>query len=69
MLNFDWLAGVSTDSAKWLFLSLYALIGLLVLLIPQEYIYKGLEHPRWYHNLKLWAIGVLCVIAVTYYHF
>jgi len=66
MLNFDWLRGVSLAAAKGVFLVLFVVIGLLVLMIPKAYIYQGLAHPRWYHNLKLWAWGVLLFIFVTY---
>jgi hypothetical protein len=66
MLNFDWLRGVSPTAAKGVFLVLFIVIGLLVLMIPKAYIYQGLAHPRWYHNLKLWAWGVLLFIFVTY---
>ena len=69
MLNFDWLSGVSPEAAKWIFLILFVLIGVLVLLIPREYIYEGVEKGRWWHNLKLWAIGVLAFIFITYYIF
>ena len=69
MLNFDWLADISVESAKWIFLILFMLIGVLVLLIPKEFIYEGLEKIRWYHNLKLWAIGLLGFISFVYYIF
>ena len=69
MLNFDWLRGVSPTAAKGVFLVLFVLIGLLVLMIPSASIYQGLERPRWWHNLKLWAWGVLLVIFVTYWVF
>ncbi|MHC4568637.1 MAG: hypothetical protein ACYTE3_23110 [Planctomycetota bacterium] len=35
-------------------------------MLPKDYIYEGVENPRWWHNLKLWATGVLAVIFVTY---
>ena len=66
LLNFDWLSGFPTPAAKWIFLGLFIAIGVVVCLIPRDYIYEGLEHPRWYHNLKLWAIGALLTIFVTY---
>jgi hypothetical protein len=66
MLNFDWLRGVSPGQAKLVFLVLFVVIGLLVLMVPKEYMYEGLECPRWWHNLKLWAWGVLLFIFVTY---
>ena len=69
MLNFDWLAGIPMGVAKWIFLVLFILIGLLVNTIPKDYIYEGVEKPRWYHNLKWWAWGVLAFIFVTYYIF
>ena len=69
MLNFDWLAGLPIGAAKWVFLGLFIAIGLIVLTIPTEYVYEGVEQPRWWHNLKLWALGLLAFIFVTYYVF
>ncbi len=71
MFNFDWLSGVSQETAKMIFLSLYAFIGFLVLLLPNEYVYVGIkkEDRRWYHNLKLWSLGVLSILAFIYYLF
>jgi hypothetical protein len=66
MLNFDWLRWVSMPAAKGVFLALFALSGLLVLLIPKASILEGVENPRWWHNLKLWALGVLAVIFTIY---
>jgi hypothetical protein len=69
MLNFDWLRGVSPAAAKAVFLILFAVVGLIVLMIPKEYVYEGVEHPRWWHNLKLWSLGVLAIIFSIYYIF
>jgi hypothetical protein len=69
MLNFDWLKDVSPAAAQGVFLGLFVFSGLLVLLIPRAYIYEGVEHPRWWHNLKLWALGVLAIIFTIYYLF
>jgi hypothetical protein len=69
MLNFDWLTGIPMGVAKGVFLVLFAVIGLLVLMIPSDYIYEGLQNPRWWHNLKLWAIADLAFIFITYYIF
>ena len=69
ILNFEWLAGVPIGAAKSVFLVLFVLIGILVLLIPNEHIYKGVEKRRWYLNLKLWALVDLAFIFVTYYVF
>ena len=69
ILNFEWLAGVPIGAAKYVFLVLFALIGILVLFIPNDRIYKGVEKPRWYLNLKLWALADLIFIFVTYYVF
>ncbi len=66
MLNFDWLKWVSMPAAKGVFLALFALSGLLVLMIPKASILEGVENPRWWHNLKLWALGVLTVIFTIY---
>ena len=71
MLNFDWLAEVSTGSAKLIFYLLFILIGILVLLIPNEYVFEGIkvEDRHWWLNLKLWAIVVLAVLFYTYFIF
>lgn len=71
MLNFDWLSGISQETAKMIFMALYGLIGILVLMIPNEYIYEGLkkEERHWYNNLKFWSLGVLVILASIYYHF
>ena len=66
MLNFDWLTWVSMPMAKGVFLALFAISGLLVLMIPKRSIYEGVENPRWWHNLKLWALGVLAIIFTIY---
>lgn len=69
MLNFDWLRGVPPGAAKAVFLALFVVAGLLVTMIPKAYIYEGVESPRWWHNLKLWALGVLAIIFTIYYTF
>ena len=66
MLNFDWLSGVPLGTARAVFLVLFLVIALLVLMIPKAHIYEDVEKPRWWHNLKLWALGVLTMIFVTY---
>jgi hypothetical protein len=66
MLNFDWLKWVSLPAAKAVFLALFAVSGLLVLMIPKKSIYEGVEDPQWWHNLKLWALGVLAIIFTIY---
>jgi len=66
LLNFEWLQGVSPAAAKGIFLALFVVSGLLVLLIPRAYIYEGVQDPCWWHNLKLWALGVLAIIFTIY---
>lgn len=69
ILNFKWLTGVSIGAAKNVFLVLFILIGILVLLIPNDYVYKGIDKRRWWLNLKLWALVDLAFIFITYYVF
>jgi len=69
ILNFEWLAGVSIDAAKNVFLVLFVLIGILVLLIPNDYVFQGVKKRKWWLNLKLWALGDLAFIFITYYIF
>jgi len=71
MLNFDWLLGVSMESAKLIFLILFVVIGILVLLIPNDRVFEGVEKEdrRWWNNLKLWSLTILAVLFMTYYAF
>ena len=71
MLNFDWLSEVSQETAKMIFFLLYLLVGLLVLSIPNEYVFQGLpkEDRQWYRNLKYWSLAVLGILATIYYLF
>ncbi len=69
ILNFEWLTGVSIGAAKNVFLVLFILIGILVLLIPNDYVFKGVEKRRWWLNLKLWALVDLAFIFITYHIF
>jgi len=69
LLNFEWLTGVGMGASKNVFLVLFVVIAILVLLIPKDYVYEGVEKRRWWHNLKLWAIGDLAFIFITYYIF
>ena len=69
VINFEWLAGVSLGAAKNVFLVLFVLIGILVLLIPNDYVFKGAKKRKWWFNLKLWALCDLAFIFITYYIF
>ena len=69
ILNFEWLAGVPLGPAKSVFLVLFVLIALLVLFVPRDYLYEGVENRRWYHNLILWAWVDLAFIFIVYYLF
>lgn len=71
MLNFDWLSEVSPETAKMIFFGLYILIGALVLMLPNEYVYEGIkkEDRHWWNNLKLWSLAVLSILATVYYQF
>lgn len=71
MLNFDWLSGISQETARYIFLGLYVLIGGLVLLIPTDYTYVGVkkEDQHWWNNLKLWALCSLAILFFIYYIF
>ena len=71
MLNFDWLSGVSQENAKNIFLVFFVLIGLLVLMIPNDYAYEGVKKSdrHWYNNLKLWSLGSLSILFYIYYIF
>ena len=66
MLNFDWLAWVPLDAARGVFLALFVVIGLLVSRVPAAVVYEGVDRPRWWHDLRLWAWVVLGAIFLTY---
>jgi hypothetical protein len=40
-----------------------------VLLIPNDYVFQGAKKRKWWLNLKLWALGDLAFIFITYYIF
>lgn len=69
MLNFDWAKDISVETAKYIIIGLFVLLGTGVLFLPKRYIYAGIENPHWYHNLKIWAIFALAIIASTYLYF
>ena len=71
MLNFDWLSGISQETAKIIFLVLFVIIGMLVLLIPNEYAYEGIKKSdrHWWNNLKLWSLASLSILFFIYYIF
>lgn len=71
MLNFDWLSGISQETAKIIFLVLFVIIGMLVLLIPNEYAYEGMKKSdrHWWNNLKLWSLASLSILFFIYYIF
>ena len=66
MLDFSWLSSVSSETAKLVFLVLFVLIGILVIRLPEEYIWKGAPRKIWWMNLKIWALFVLGTIFTTY---
>ena len=69
MLNFDWASSISTETARYIILAMFALMGFGVMLLPKKFIYAGIDEPHWYHNLKIWAIVALSIIAGTYLYF
>jgi hypothetical protein len=71
MLNFDWLSGISQENAKNIFLGLFILIGILVILIPNDYAYEGVKKSdrHWWNNLKFWSLGSLSILFFIYYIF
>ncbi len=71
MLNFDWLSDVTPETAKIIFIGLYVFIGVMVLMLPNDYVYEGVkkEDRHWYNNLKIWSVAVLSILATVYYQF
>ena len=61
MLNFDWLSGVSIETAKWIFLSLFIAIGVVVCFIPSDYVFEVVEKRRcWLHGWAITASTISC---------
>ncbi len=69
MLNFNFLTNVSVVWAKVIVLVLFAVIFILVWLLPNEYIFKGAPDRKWYRNLKLWATLIVIFYAYLYIRF
>ena len=71
MLNFDWLQSVSQENAKSIFFVFFFIVAILILLIPNAYIFQGLtqEEIKWWKNLKIWALVVLSSLIYVYYRF
>ena len=69
MLNFNFLANVPLVWAKIIILALFAIIFILVWIIPNEYIYKGAPDRKWYRNLKLWATLIVILYVYLYIRF
>jgi hypothetical protein len=69
MLNFDWANSISVEAARWIIIGMFVLMGIGVMFLPKRFIYAGIDNPRWYHNLKIWAIFALSIIGGTYLYF
>lgn len=69
MLNFDWASSISVETARWIIIGLFVMMGIAVMFLPKKFIYAGIDTPHWYHNLKLWAIAALAIIAGAYLYF
>ena len=67
MLNFDWLSGLSMGQAKAVVLGLFAVVLLLVWLLPADYIYRGAQDRKPWRNLRVWATGVVLLQAFLYW--
>ncbi|GBD94341.1 hypothetical protein BMS3Abin05_01947 [bacterium BMS3Abin05] len=69
MLNFNFLANVPLIWAKVIVLILFAVIFILVWLLPMDYIYKGAPDRKLIRNLKLWATLLVILYGFLYVHF
>ena len=69
MLNFNFLANVPLIWAKVIVLILFAVIFILVWLLPMDYIYKGATDRKLIRNLKLWAALLVILYGFLYVHF
>lgn len=63
MLNFSYLNDIPETGVKLIFFLLFLIAAILIYMIPKEYITSGVEKPKWYHNLKFWAVGVLSILS------
>jgi len=69
MLNFNFLMNVSSIWAKVIVLALFAVIFVLIWLLPNDYIFKGAPDRKWYRNLKLWATLIVILYGYLYIRF
>lgn len=69
MLNFNWLAGLSTTEVKIGLILLFALVGLWVALLPRDYVMEGSEAAPWWMDLRVWTISILAALSAIYAYF
>ncbi|MFQ5632387.1 MAG: hypothetical protein ACE5I1_26760 [bacterium] len=69
MLNFDWLSGISLNSAKLIIVFLFIALGVFVYSLKHTYVTEGVSRPRFYHNLKYWAYAIILLIILIYLYF
>lgn len=69
MLNFDWLARLSLWHAKLAIIFLFILLGMFVFSLKDSYVTAGISKPRFWHNLKYWAYGILIIMVLIYLYF
>lgn len=69
MLNFEFLSQISAGTAKMIIIALFGIIIGLVWLVRRDFILQGVDRPRGWHNLRLWATVVVLLLASIYLYF
>ena len=57
---------ISMPGVKLIICLVLAAITAVVWFLPDKYIYRGIEKPKLWHNLKLWVSALMLVQAVIY---
>jgi hypothetical protein len=69
MLNFDWLADVSMNWARFFVILSFVFPALFALSLKKDYIYQGAADRSAWRNLKIWVLCISITQIVIYIYF
>lgn len=69
MLNFDWLAHLSVETARIIVLLAFLVPLIFAFILPKAYIYLGAQDQKKWRNLKWWILGLVIIQVIIYWTF